>query len=124
LPCYVLEDGTRVLSSRGMQDALKMVDESSPTQGNFRLNKMMHICYMLHYAKYGQPLFFESLRAYQRGAIVYQVYKNYFEFYNQKLTPEEISLETEKKDFINKIYHHFKKYQDQELEIFSHDDLA
>ena len=28
LPCYVLEDGTRVLSGRGMQDALKMVDDS------------------------------------------------------------------------------------------------
>jgi len=27
LPCYVLEDGTRVLSGRGMQDALKMVDD-------------------------------------------------------------------------------------------------
>jgi len=27
IPCYVLDDGTRVLSGRGMQDALKMVDE-------------------------------------------------------------------------------------------------
>lgn len=27
LPCYVLDDGTRVLSGRGMQDILKMVDE-------------------------------------------------------------------------------------------------
>ena len=27
IPCYVLEDGTRVLSGRGMADALKMVDE-------------------------------------------------------------------------------------------------
>ncbi len=27
IPCYVLDDGTRVLSARGMQDALKMVDE-------------------------------------------------------------------------------------------------
>ncbi|OAV65849.1 hypothetical protein Barb6XT_02232 [Bacteroidales bacterium Barb6XT] len=27
IPCYVLGDGTRVLSGRGMQDALKMVDE-------------------------------------------------------------------------------------------------
>lgn len=26
IPCYVLEDGTRVLSGRGIQDALKMVD--------------------------------------------------------------------------------------------------
>jgi len=30
IPCYVLDDGTRVLSARGMQDALKMVDESEP----------------------------------------------------------------------------------------------
>jgi len=28
LPCFVLEDGTRVLSGRGMQGALKMVDEA------------------------------------------------------------------------------------------------
>jgi len=28
IPCYVLDDGTRVLSGRGMQDALKMVDET------------------------------------------------------------------------------------------------
>lgn len=27
IPCYVLEDGIRVLSGRGMQDALKMVDD-------------------------------------------------------------------------------------------------
>lgn len=30
IPCYVLEDGTRVLSGRGVQDALKMVDEDKP----------------------------------------------------------------------------------------------
>lgn len=28
LPCYVLEDGTRILSGRGMQEALKMVDNA------------------------------------------------------------------------------------------------
>lgn len=27
IPCYILEDGTRVLSGRGMQEALRMVDE-------------------------------------------------------------------------------------------------
>ncbi len=27
IPCYVLDDGTRILSGRGMQEALKMVDE-------------------------------------------------------------------------------------------------
>lgn len=36
IPCYVLDDGTRVLSGRGMQEALKMVDkedDSKPTSG-------------------------------------------------------------------------------------------
>jgi hypothetical protein len=36
IPCYVLEDGRRVLSGRGMQVALKMVDideDSAPTSG-------------------------------------------------------------------------------------------
>lgn len=32
IPCYVLEDGTRVLSGRGMQGALKMVDEQEGKQ--------------------------------------------------------------------------------------------
>jgi len=42
----------------------KMSTSDSPTKGNFRLNKMLHICYMLHYSKYGQPLFYEELRAF------------------------------------------------------------
>lgn len=29
IPCYVLEDGTRILSGRGLQDALGMVDDHS-----------------------------------------------------------------------------------------------
>src|SRR3954447_19459831 len=54
------------------------IDETNPpTLGNFRLNKMLHICQMLHYSKYGQPRLSEHLRAYPRGAIVYIVYKNF-----------------------------------------------
>lgn len=37
LPCYVLEDGTRVLSGRGMQDALKMTDEGDRQSSGGRL---------------------------------------------------------------------------------------
>jgi hypothetical protein len=33
LPCYVLDDGTRVISGRGMQDILKLVDEEKPKSG-------------------------------------------------------------------------------------------
>ena len=34
IPCYVLEDGTRVLSGRGMQISLKMVDEQELEQAS------------------------------------------------------------------------------------------
>ena len=37
IPCYVLEDGTRVLSGRGMQEALRMVDESGDKSSGHRM---------------------------------------------------------------------------------------
>jgi hypothetical protein len=100
------------------------VDETNPTIGNFRLNKMLHICYMLYYSKYGKPLFKENLRAYPRGAIVYVVFKNFFSLLRQELEPHEIMLEKEDKEFVSKVYHYFKKRPDKELEIFSHDDIS
>lgn len=39
IPCYVLEDGTRVLSGRGMQNALKMVDDK--TSSGKRLDRYL-----------------------------------------------------------------------------------
>src|SRR5207248_5922559 len=41
IPCYVLEDGTRVLSSRGMENALKMVDENSEQERGPRLRRYL-----------------------------------------------------------------------------------
>ena len=37
IPCYVLEDGTRVLSGRKMQEALKMVDEGGQKASGHRM---------------------------------------------------------------------------------------
>jgi len=37
LPCYVLEDGRRVLSLMGVQVALKMVDEDDKRKSGGRL---------------------------------------------------------------------------------------
>lgn len=34
IPCYVLEDGARIISGRGMQEALKMVDDSDNSSGH------------------------------------------------------------------------------------------
>jgi uncharacterized phage-associated protein len=100
------------------------IDETNPTIGNFRLNKMLHICYMLYYSKYGKPLFWENLLAYPRGAIVYRVLMNFIQLSKKKLEPQQILVEEEDKNFIGKIYSYFKNSSDRELEGFSHSDIA
>lgn len=41
IPCYVLEDETRVLSGRGMQDALKMTDEAGKEAPGNRVDRFL-----------------------------------------------------------------------------------
>jgi len=58
IPCYVLEDGTRILSGRGMQEALKMVDESEdnkPTSGT-RLTRYLEQKSLLPYIYAGKSV--------------------------------------------------------------------
>ena len=42
IPCYVLEDGTRVLSGRKMQEALKMVDEGGSKSSGHRMTVFLN----------------------------------------------------------------------------------
>lgn len=42
LPCYVLEDGTRVLSGRGMQEALKIVEQDGTQASGTRLLRYLN----------------------------------------------------------------------------------
>lgn len=41
LPCYVLEDGTRILSSRSMENALKMTAENGEKERGPRLKRFL-----------------------------------------------------------------------------------
>lgn len=43
IPCYVLEDGTRVLSGRAMQESLKMVDEEDKIKGTAGTRLTRHL---------------------------------------------------------------------------------
>jgi uncharacterized phage-associated protein len=99
-------------------------ETNPPTIGNFRLNKMLHICYMLYYSKYGEPLFYEDLRAFSRGAVVYKIFKKFIQLSQEELEPQQISIREEDKKFVNKVYCYFKEVSDNELESFSHDDIS
>src|SRR5947209_1189293 len=48
-----------------------------PIEGNFRLNKMLHMCQIFYCVKYGTPLFREPMKAYTHGAIVYNIYRDF-----------------------------------------------
>lgn len=97
--------------------------EDLPRKGNFRLNKMLHMCQIFHCVKYGKPLFKERMEAFEHGAIVYKVHENFKELYNS-LREFVIDLISEKKEFIEKIYYYFKEFDDLILRNFSHDDPA
>src|SRR4051794_15393304 len=99
-------------------------DDTPPTIGNFRLNKMLHICYMLYYSKYGKPFFWKSLRVYPHGALVYKVLMNFFQLSKEKLETQQIPVEEEDEKFVNKAYCYFKNNSNQELEDFSHSDIT
>jgi uncharacterized phage-associated protein len=94
-----------------------------PMEGNFRLNKLLHILQILYYAKHERMLFTDSLVAYEHGGVVQIISKSFGNelYYRQKyLHVKELSLEN--KSFIKKGFNYFSEYDNQELWDFSHDD--
>lgn len=64
LPCYVLENGLRVLSGRGLQEALKMVDEASATSGHRIVRYLRQKTLSPFIFKDKSPVHFEPLICY------------------------------------------------------------
>lgn len=68
IPCYVLEDGRRVLSGRGMQEALKMVDDNKTASGHRILRYLNQKSLNPFIFKDKDPGHFEPLICYDGGA--------------------------------------------------------
>ena len=70
IPCYVLEDGTRVLSGRGMQEALRMVDkeDDKPTSGARLARHLDQKSLNAFIYKDKEPGHFEPITCYKGGA--------------------------------------------------------
>jgi hypothetical protein len=70
IPCYVLDDGTRILSGRGMQETLKMVDtddDSLPTSGARLARYLNQKSLQPFIYKDRTPGHFEPIECYQGG---------------------------------------------------------
>jgi uncharacterized phage-associated protein len=94
-----------------------------PTIGNFRLNKLLHISQILYCAKEGRYLFSDPLMAFEHGGIVYDIYRQ-FHFLVKQPDDKNSQLSPSIKSFLDKIFHYFYNYRNEELEEFAHSDLA
>lgn len=68
IPCYVLDDGRRVLSGRGMQEALKMVDDNKTASGQRILRYLNQKSLNPFIFKDKEPGHFEPLVCYDGNA--------------------------------------------------------
>ncbi|CAG8832444.1 6136_t:CDS:1 [Racocetra persica] len=94
-----------------------------PTIGNFRLNKLLHISQILYCAKEGKYLFTDPLMAFEHGGVVYEIYRQ-FHFLVKQPDDKVSHLTPSIKSFLDKIFHYFYKYRNEELEKFTHSDPA
>lgn len=96
---------------------------SLPIEGNFRLNKLLHILQILYYAKQKEFLFTDNLVAYEHGGVVQTISKSFCnELYFRNIYPNAEKLGSKKKEFIKKVFAYFSEYTNDELWQFSHDD--
>ncbi len=88
-------------------------------EGNARLNKYLHMSQNLFLAKYDTLLFEDKLVAYDNGAVVPAVQRNFSVLVARKVEP---SLPEDIKDFLDKVYTFFSNATIDELIELSHED--
>lgn len=94
-----------------------------PVEGNFRLNKLLHILQILYYVKYGDFLFWENMIAYRNGAVVENVTKSFSnELYLLESYPGIKNLDAKRINFLKVKAEYFQGYSNYELQDLSHDD--
>lgn len=99
----------------------KLREEKGHTfyEGNARLNKYLHMSQNLYLAKYDSLLFEEKLVAYDNGAVVPNVQRNFSVLKSKKETP---TLPEDIKNFLDKIFEFFSNATIDELIELSHED--
>lgn len=102
-------------------------DSSQTREGNFRLNKILHMCQIFHCIEYGKPLFKERMEAYENGAIVYKVRLDFMRLWNLSSSDLIIDISRETQNFIRLVYNYFRNNYENDNEAlrnFSHQDPA
>lgn len=100
---------------------LRGMNGSTFYEGNARLNKYLHLSQNVYIAKYGEPLFPESLFAYNNGAVVPSVQRAY-KRYRLEWNKLSIDLSENSTSFLDKMYTLLINATLDELIELSHED--
>jgi uncharacterized phage-associated protein len=89
-------------------------------EGNAKINKFLHLAQNFWLAKTGELLFYDSLYAYDNGAVVLEILDNYAIL--QKDTTGFPNLKSEIKNFFDRVFYMFAEADVDELIALSHED--
>jgi uncharacterized phage-associated protein len=103
---------------------LGLLEERNGTRfyvGNARLNKYLHLAHNIYIAKTGSPLINADFYAYDNGAVVLDVQRNYSAMVKQRddLKPKVPDAE---RDFLDRFWEAFRNADVDELIDLSHED--
>ena len=101
--------------------------DSLPIEGNFRLNKILHMCQIFHCIEYGKPLFRERMEAFKHGAIIYEVRMKFIQLWSLSVSDLVNNIDKETQNFVRSVYNYFHngyESDNEALRSFSHQDPA
>lgn len=101
-------------------------DDPDSDMTNMRLNKLLYIAQMYYmHSHNGEPLFSDNMEAWEHGPVVYDTYKKYQSYKNNKieyLDPDydEDEIDDDTSDFLIELYISTNKYSTSYLREISH----
>ena len=94
---------------------------------NLKLQKLLYYAQGFNLALYEQPLFSESIKAWQYGAVVPEVYYNYKEHGSNSIPqPDDFDIDqydVETKELLDEVYEVYGQYTAPTLMRFTHKEL-
>ena len=108
-----------------------LISKTNPEEGgellsNMKLQKLLYYCQGFYYAKFGKPLFDESIVAWQYGPVVPEVYHSFKEFGSKGIPLDVVDvnlvLEERDEEMVNEVFNYFNQFSAIKLMNMTHSE--
>lgn len=108
-----------------------LISKTNPEEGgellsNMKLQKLLYYCQGFYYAKFGKPLFDESIVAWQYGPVVPEVYHLFKEFGSKGIPLDVVDvnlvLEERDEEMVNEVFNYFNQFSAIKLMNMTHSE--